>query len=125
MFSHLLSICDKISPLTKELSKYVDLVISQILKKFSYCRMSNFYGDVLSMLLSRREFRHYLLNGEVLSSLTAYIVDPMFAISSVALSLFTKIIFSQGKIVHLAVSGLNLRICIDCRNVLSSAILKN
>lgn len=82
-----------------------DWLISEFLSKFSLRNMSNFYGDVLSMLMSKRKLLYHLLNVDVLKTLSTYINNPRFAISSSALSVFTKLLIPEDESVHLAVSN--------------------
>jgi hypothetical protein len=104
VFRSLFSICGNSNQLINALSKNADWLISEILKKFSLCKVSNFYGDVLSMLMSKRKLLYHLLNIEVLRSLSTYINNPKFAISSAALSVFTKLLIPEDESVHLVVS---------------------
>lgn len=79
--------------------------------------MSNFYGEVLSMLMTKSKLLYHLLNVDVLRSLSTYINNPRFAISSAALSVFTKLLTPEDESVHLEVSNfldfVKMIICCD------------
>jgi hypothetical protein len=83
--------------LAKGLALDADRTIDEMLMRFETSKMSSYYADLLKAMASKQELISNFLNTRVLQSLTTFIGNDVFEISSAALSVFIKILFPEDK----------------------------
>uniref|UniRef100_A0A7S3J2H7 Uncharacterized protein n=1 Tax=Euplotes harpa TaxID=151035 RepID=A0A7S3J2H7_9SPIT len=76
-----------------------------MLEKFEVPKMSTSYGNIIKMMSSHPELIPYFLKIDVFKTLSSYVINSVFDISSEAMSVMEEILFSENKKVQAEVSN--------------------
>jgi len=85
------------NPLSESLAKDSKTIIEQMLAKFDAPGMSIHYSNLLKIMTNQNELIGSFLKVEIFKTLSGYVWNTVFDISSEALSLLEEILFSENK----------------------------
>ena len=88
------------NPTAEGLQPHADGIIENILDKFGEAGMSTSYGNIFKMMCKRLELINNFLTVDFFKSITKHIANPVFDISSEALSVLEGIIISDDKLIQ-------------------------
>lgn len=82
--------------MAEALASEADDIIDQIFNKFDQNNMSASYATILKMMASKYELIKSFLTLDVIKTLCKYSVNPVFDISSEALTVLIEILFPES-----------------------------
>jgi len=91
------------NPFAKGLANNADELIEGMLEKFEVNKISVNYGNIIKLMSSHPELINNLCRVEIFKSLSNYIINSVFDISSEAMSAIEEILFSENKTVEIMV----------------------
>ena len=86
------------NPFAEGLAKNAQELIEGMLDKFEVSKMSVCYGNIIKLMSKHPELINHFLRINVLKSLSSYVMNSVFDISSEAMSALEEILFSENKV---------------------------
>ena len=99
------------NPFAKGIANNADELIEGMIEKFDINKISIHYGNIIKLMSGHPELINNLWRIEVFKSLSNYVINSVFDISSEAMSALEEILFSENKTVELMVRSI-LEFCI-------------
>ena len=97
MLRDLLVIDANPNPLAEGLKEDADELIEGMLDKFEVSKMSVSYANIIKLMWKHPELVCHFLKINVFKSLSNYVMNSVFDISSEAMSVLEEILFSENK----------------------------
>jgi len=95
IFEDLFGLAVESNPLTQGIAEYAGRTIEGIFSKFEEAGMTTSYGNILKMMCRSPDLINYFLQVEVFENLSKHVSNPVFDISSEALSIYQEILISR------------------------------